>query len=163
MLILVVCPEYLGSFTILCLFHPAISVWFASNDQHLWTSLLRISLGFLSSFCTHKEQEVLGSLHHPGASHSPWLVAVRIFKLSPLGLRWDNSKAPQDQTETETLPEITPLADLPFHTLLKFIPYQLPWEHVLTNHLPMNLYLSDCFWGTLPKARSNCIIKRETA
>lgn len=55
--------------------------------------LQRTSLGILEQFpYTHKEQEVPETLHHSGASHSPWLAGVRMLKLSSFGLRWDNSE-----------------------------------------------------------------------
>ena len=70
--LLVLCPEYLRSFTILCVCSIPLFLCDLLLMTNICELLPRISLGVLEQFpCTQKEQEVLGSLHHPGASHSP--------------------------------------------------------------------------------------------
>lgn len=104
-------------------------------------------------------------------THSPWWAGVRILKLSCLSLRWDSSKmeftlqsSPQDQAKTGLCQKSHHY--LAFSSFLPCLAYPLPvspGNMSLINHLHMNLYLSVCLLVTLPKARSNSIIKREIA
>ena len=143
-LLFVLCPESLRPFTsFLCLSHPPTSVWFASVTN-ICEFLQRTSLRILPQFrCAHKEQEVPWSLHQPGASHSPWLAGVRILKLSPFCLRWDNSEREFTPWELPwglgwdcTLLEVKLLLGfLSFPALLGLSLTSFSWEHLLHESL----------------------------
>lgn len=170
-LLLVLCLEYL---------RPSTSSSACPTPQLLCglllmtntCDLMRTSRGVLQQLpCTHKEQEVPGRWHHPGTSRRPGWAGMRRLKLSPLSLRWDSFS--MESTLQSSLQDLakTGLSQKP-HRYLAFFPFLpcsadslpvSPGNMSLINHFHMKPYLSVCFLVTLPKARSNSIIKREIA